>query len=182
VIVDELIRNHGYLCVFIFACIEGEIAVITAGVLSRHGLLSLPLVVFFAFLGTMMTEQCLFFIGRSYGVRILEKFPNWQKKCEKVMKFLREYDTLFIFGSRFAYGIRNITPIVIGMAKITPKKFSSLNVPAAMVWSIIVAGVGYVFADMLESAEGGLKYVKIAALILVYFMASYFIYKKTKST
>ncbi|MDR3156004.1 MAG: DedA family protein [Holosporaceae bacterium] len=178
---EQLIRDHGYLCVFIFACVEGEIAIVTAGILSRHGLMSLPMVVFFAFLGTLMTEQCLFFIGRIYGTRIFEKFPHWQKKCEKVMEFLRMYDTLFIFGSRFAYGIRNITPIVIGMAKITPKKFSSLNVPAAMLWSIIVAGVGYMFADMLESAEGGLKYIKIAALIFVYFVASYLIYKKTKS-
>jgi membrane protein DedA with SNARE-associated domain len=179
---EQLIRDYGYLCVFIFACIEGEIAIITAGALSKQGMMSLPLVILFAFLGTLITEQCLFFIGRKYGIQILENFPKLQKKSQKIMAFLRKYDTIFIFGSRFAYGIRNITPIVIGMAKITPRKFSSLNVPAAMLWSIIVAGVGYIFEDMLELPEGGLKYIKIAALILMYFVASYFIYKKTKSS
>ena len=116
-----------------FACIEGEVALLTAGFLCQKGLMSLKLVILTAFLGTMFTEQCLYFVGRVYGSKLLEKYPKIAKKSEKVLEFLRKYNSAFIFGSRFVYGIRNISPMVIGIAGIPPLKFSTLNIPAAFI-------------------------------------------------
>jgi membrane protein DedA with SNARE-associated domain len=64
------------------------------------------------------------------------------------------------------------------MADISPIKFSSLNVPAAFVWSIAVAGVGYMFAEALESAKGGMEMVHIIALAALCAGLAVFIYKK----
>jgi membrane protein DedA with SNARE-associated domain len=153
--------------VFVFACIEGEIAVLTAGVLCKQGFMSLQLVMLFAFLGTLATEQCLFFVGRIYGTKLLEKYPKLAKKSIRVIEFLRKYDSAFIFGSRFIYGIRNISPIVIGIARITPFKFSTLNIPAALIWSVIIAGSGYVFTDVLEYAQENIKYFQIGVLAIL---------------
>jgi membrane protein DedA with SNARE-associated domain len=163
---EDFIRGYGYYAVFVFACIEGEVAILTAGFLCKQGLMSLQLVVFFAFLGTLLMEQCLFFVGRIYGTRLLLKYPRLAKKSSKVIEILRKYNAVFIFGSRFIYGIRNISPIVIGMARITPFKFSTLNIPAAIIWSIIVAGAGYVFADILEYTKENLKFFQIGLLII----------------
>jgi membrane protein DedA with SNARE-associated domain len=175
---ENFIQSYGYYAVFAFACIEGEIAVLTAGFLCRQGYMSLQLVMLAAFLGTLITEQCLFFVGRTYGVKMLKKYPKLSEKSATVIEFLQKYDAAFIFGSRFVYGIRNISPIIIGMAKITPLKFSSLNVPAALVWSVIVAGAGYLFANILESTKGGLKYIQIGALAFLGFALLYFFYRK----
>jgi membrane protein DedA with SNARE-associated domain len=127
-----------------------------------------------------MTEQGLFFVGRVYGSRLLKKYPQLSSKTEKVMVFLRKYDSAFIFGSRFVYGIRNISPIVIGMAGILPLKFSTLNIPAALIWSVLVAGAGYLFADMLELAKEHMKFVQYAALLVLLIAFGYFIYRKSK--
>jgi membrane protein DedA with SNARE-associated domain len=177
---ESFIKIYGYYAVFIFACIEGEIAVLTAGFLCRQGLMSLQLVMLFAFLGTLITEQCLFFVGRIYGVKILEKYPKLAKKSRKVIKFLKKYDSAFIFGSRFIYGIRNVSPIIIGTAQITPLKFSTLNIPAALIWSVTVAGAGYIFANVLESAKESLEYIQIGALIILCAALIYFFRQKTK--
>jgi membrane protein DedA with SNARE-associated domain len=176
---EHFIELYGYYAVFAFACIEGEVAILTAGFLCKSGLMSLPIVMTVAFAGTLITEQSLFFIGRSHGRKLLKKYPKMQIKTEKIMAFLRKYNEVFIFGSRFIYGIRNISPIVIGMAGIHPLKFSSLNVPAAMLWSIVVAGAGYWFANMLESVSGNMKTVQLAALMVFLTAISIFIYRRS---
>ncbi|MDR0406704.1 MAG: DedA family protein [Holosporales bacterium] len=147
---EEIIRAYGYYAIFGFACIEGEIALLTAGFLAHHQLLSLPYVILVAFVGTLMTEQGIFFIGRFYGQQLLNKFPKLKEKTHIVFRFLHKYDTLFIFTFRFIYGVRNISPLVIGTAGISPRKFSSLNIPAAAIWAMSVAGAGYIFADALQ--------------------------------
>jgi len=177
---ESFIQNYGYCAVFAFACIEGELALLTAGFLCRKGMLSLELVVLFAFLGTLITEQSLFFFGRNYGIKFLDNHPKLAEKSDKVIEFLKKYDAAFIFGSRFVYGIRNISPIIIGVAKISPLKFSALNIPAALIWSVIVAGVGYVFADVLESAKDHLQYVQIGALGFLCVALLYFLHKKVQ--
>jgi membrane protein DedA with SNARE-associated domain len=162
--------------------VEGEMAVFFAGYLCRSGMMRLEFVMLCAFFGTLITEQCLFFVGRIYGVELLKKFPQIAKKSQKVINFLKQYDAAFIFGSRFIYGIRNISPIIIGMAEIPPLKFSSLNVPAAFVWSIVVAGAGYVFADAVEASKGRMQLVEIIALVLLLIALGIFVYKKGTAT
>jgi membrane protein DedA with SNARE-associated domain len=176
---EHFIELYGYYAVFAFACIEGEIAILTAGFLCRSGLMSLPMVIAVAFAGTLITEQSLFFVGRTHGRKLLEKYPKMQTKTQKIMDFLKKYNEIFIFGSRFIYGIRNISPIVIGMAGIHPFKFSSLNVPAAMLWSVVVAGAGYWFADVLESVGENMKIVQIAALMIFLTAVSVFVYRRS---
>jgi membrane protein DedA with SNARE-associated domain len=178
---EQFIQTYGYYAVFTFACIEGEVAVLTAGFLCKQGLMSLHLVMFFAFLGTVITEQCLFFVGRVHGTKLLKKHKTLQQKSRKVIEFLRKYNSAFIFGSRFVYGIRNISPLIIGMAKIPPLRFFSLNIPAAIIWSIVVAGAGYIFADLLESTKEHMKYFQIFALIFLCMALLCFIYSKKKS-
>jgi membrane protein DedA with SNARE-associated domain len=178
---ENFIQVYGYYAVFAFACIEGEIAVLTAGFLCRQGYMSLYGVMLAAFLGTLITEQCLFFVGRTYGGKLLDKYPKLSEKSATVIEFLQKYDSAFIFGSRFVYGIRNISPLIIGMAKITPMKFSSLNVPAALIWSIVVTGAGYLFANVLESAKCDLKFIQIGALVVLGVALLYFFYRKAIS-
>lgn len=66
------------------------------------------------------------------------------------------------------------------MANITPLKFSALNVPAALIWSVLVAGIGYIFADALDLTKNNMKILHIVGLLLLIYALSIFIYKKSK--
>lgn len=177
---ESFIQSYGYYAVFLFACIEGEVAVLTAGFLCRQGLMSLQWVIFVAFLGTMMTEQVLYFVGRIYGMKLIDRYPKLKEKSQRVIEFLRKYDSVFIFGCRFVYGIRNVSPVMIGVANIPPLKYSALNVPAAFVWAVAVAGAGYAFANVVEKAKDNLQYVQYGALALLIGALFYFIFKKNQ--
>lgn len=151
---------------------------LTAGFLCKHELLSLKMVMLTAFVGTLLFEQCMFFVGRIYGVRLLKKYPSLKEKAAKAIEFLHKYDSAFIFSFRFIYGIRNISPIIIGLSGIKPLKFSFLNIPAAFIWAVSVAGIGYEFADFLESAKHNMYYIHVSAFVIFILLLSSFIYHK----
>ena len=175
---EDFIINYGYYAVFLFACIEGEVALLTAGFLCTRGLLSIKMVILVAFLGTMLFEQCMFFVGRVYGYRLLNNKPALRAKIQKVMDFLHKYDTAFIFSFRFVYGIRNISPIIIGAARIPPLKFSLLNIPAALIWSVTVGGAGYLFANVLDAVMLKVEYLQYVALLVLLIAFACFRYRR----
>lgn len=177
---QDFISNYGYYAVFIFACIEGEVALLTAGFLCHHGMMSLHWVILTSFLGTLITEQSLFFFGHFYGDDLLKKFPRIAQKSERILDFLRKYDSAFIFGSRFVYGIRNFSPIVIGIAKIPPIKFILLNIPAALIWAVVVACTGYACSNFVELAKEHMMYVEIGALVVLTIAFVYYLCKRNR--
>lgn len=176
---EQLIINYGYFAVAIFSCIEGEVAVVSAGILASQGLLDIKFVCLSAFIGTWATEQSLFFIGRYYGNRIIKRFPRLKEKFNKVLKFVRKYDSIYIFSFRFIYGIRNISPLVIGTALVKPIKYCILNFLAAATWALIVPCLGYFFAETIKSKIDNIShyYAIIGAFILFITIAPYTIYK-----
>jgi membrane protein DedA with SNARE-associated domain len=147
---EQFIHTYGYLAVFLGSCIEGESVVLTAGFLAAQGKLSLSKIILIAFAGTLLADQLLFFFGRAYGERFLQRFPRWRPKADHVFALLHKYNTSFIMTFRFIYGIRIISPVIIGASGVSVARFAALNVIAAAVWAVLSCGVGYLFGEALR--------------------------------
>ena len=139
----EFIEKYGYLAVFLGSLIEGESVILTAGVLAQKGYLSLWGVMLVAFMGTLLADQLLFHLGRAHGNRLLARWPSLEAKASRALSLLGRYNTLYILSFRFIYGIRVISPVIIGMSGVTFKRFSILNVIAAFIWSVLSCLAGY---------------------------------------
>lgn len=176
---EQIITEYGYYAIALFACIEGEVAIITAGILACQGLLSLHLVMFAAFLGTWITEQVLFFVGRFYGPNIIKKFPKINHKAQTIFELIRKYDTLYIFSFRFIYGIRNISPLIIGTAKVSPPKYCLINFLAAALWSIIIPSIGFLFSRFAKNniQDVHTYFVVMGIFLLLIAILPYIIYR-----
>ncbi len=133
---EYLLSTYGYAALFIGTFLEGETILIIAGMLAHTGLLSLPMCILFAFLGTMFGDQLYFYIGRYKGKSLLAKRPLWKERAERVSVHLRRHETLVILLFRFFYGLRNVTPFVIGVSDISPVKYGVLNFFGALVWAL----------------------------------------------
>jgi membrane protein DedA with SNARE-associated domain len=170
---EEFIRNYGYIAVFLFSCIEGEMAVLFSGAMAYLGYMDVKYVILCAFLGTLLADQLCFHIGHYYGRSFLKKFPSLELKAQKVFYYLHKYKALFIFTFRFIYGIRIASPLIIGAGGIPIRYFTLLNVPAAAIWAIISVGLGYIFADAINSLVSNLhvyqKNLAIGALAIIGF-------------
>lgn len=147
---EEFIYKYGYWAVFFGSCIEGESVILTAGYFCAKGILSLPKIILLSFMGTLLADQGLYFFGRNFGMSYLKKRPHIQQKTQKIFDLLHRYDNTFIMSFRFIYGIRNITPIIIGASGFPVRRFVLLNLIAAALWAVIVCTAGYVFGEALQ--------------------------------
>ena len=140
---EELIATYGYLAILVVTFIEGETIVILAGVAAHLGLLELPWVIAAAVAGSFSGDQLWYYVGRHWGPKIIAKRLSWQEGAQKVYKHLHRHQYWLILTFRFYYGLRNVTPFVVGSAHIPRLRFFSLNLTGAIVWAIIFAYVGY---------------------------------------
>jgi len=154
---QQLVIDYGYLALFIGTYLEGETILVIAGFLAHGGYLQLEWVMLTAFLGTFAGDQTFFYLGRWKGIAFLEKRPLWHSKTDKVFDLLHKHQILVILGFRFLYGVRNVTPFVIGASKIHPLKFFLLNFLGAGIWAIAVGYLGYTFGQFAESIMGQVK-------------------------
>lgn len=164
---QQLVTDYGYISVLIGTFLEGETILIIAGYLSHRGYLDLPLVILAAFIGTLLGDQLYFYIGRIKGKAFLEKRPHWQPKINRVQNLLDKHQTLLILGFRFIYGIRTVTPFILGMSKVSPLKYLLLNTCGALLWAIAFGLAGYYFGLTLELLIGKIKKYEMLIIIVM---------------
>lgn len=146
----NFIAQWGYVAVFLGAMVEGESVILTASYLAYKGILSFPIVMGVAFVGTFCADQALFFLGRHYGTRLLHHWPHLEHRMERPFALLRKWGTWYIMTFRFIYGVRIISSVVIGMSGIPPRRFLGLNFISGVVWAVISCGAGYLIGDGIE--------------------------------
>lgn len=165
--ITHLLIEYKYWIVIIGALIEGEVILLLASGAAYHGYLNIYGVVGIAFLGVLFHDHALFFLGRAYGNRLLEKNQTIHRKAQRVLELCRKYENFFILGFRFIYGIRTITPMIIGMNRIPIVKYSVLTITAGIIWSVVIGVGGYYSAAAIDVViENFAKYQKILAGIL----------------
>ncbi len=147
---EELIVQYGYLALFIGTFLEGETILIIAGYLAQNGVLDLPLVILAALFGSFGGDQMFFFIGHFKGMSFLDKRPGLRENAAKAFDLLHRHQIAIILGFRFLYGIRNVTPFVIGSSGYKPLRFFILNFLGALVWAITFACFGYNLGTLAE--------------------------------
>ena len=167
---EELLNTYGYWAILAGCFFEGETILVIGAFAAYQGYLHLPWVILAAYGGTFLADQLYFYLGRLYGQKILKKRPYWQNQVGKVQRLLKQFQTALILLFRFLYGLRTVTPFVIGMSAISPRKFLLLNALGAMIWAVVIGSGGYAFGSVLEGLLGNVK--KFERIILVLMAAT----------
>ncbi len=180
----EFIKEWGYWAVFLGAIVEGESVILTASALAALDYMNIYKVATIAFFTTLIVDQLTYFVGRYYGPAFFKKFPKMRQKADKAFQLLRRYDTWFILTFRFVYGVRTISPIVIGSAGIPPSRYIPLNFIAAVIWTVVSCYAGYSMGNtiehLMENVELVKTYVMWGTIILAALVIAYFVFRKRK--
>jgi membrane protein DedA with SNARE-associated domain len=72
-----------------------------------------------------------------------------------------------MLGFRFLYGLRSVTPFVIGMSRIPTPRFFLLNVLGAALWAMAIGVLGYLFGHALEAVLGDIHRYELLVLATV---------------
>lgn len=162
--IADFVKEWGYLAVLLGSVFEGEVILITASASAAFGYLSIYKIFFIAFATTVITDQILFFVGYKLGTDwAVKRFPKVENARNKVFSMLHKMDIFFIFAFRFIYGIRTVSPLIIGSAKIKPVRFIIFNFLSGLCWAFVCCFLGYTIADVVMDG----KFDSVPAIIAI---------------
>ncbi len=164
---ESFVATYGYPALLTGALLEGETIVIIAGIMAHSGYLQLPWVIGVAFCGAFCADQFWFQVGKRKGKRFFEKRPQWKPRIGKVRRFLVGYQVVAVLSYRFIYGMRTITPIVIGASDFSTRRFVFLNFCSTLLWAAAVASAGYFFGNVIEAVLRDFQRYELAIMLVV---------------
>jgi len=165
---QSLIQDYGYWTVLLGTFLEGETILLLGGVAAQMGALDVSLVMLSAFVGSTSGDQLYYFIGRWKGQALLDRFPRWKQPASKVGEHIKRHQNLIILTFRFFYGLRNVSPFVLGIYRISIPKFVSLNIIGAAIWSFTFTMIGFLLGEAHERILGkGYSLILFGILLLV---------------
>ena len=162
-----LLNQYGYYGILIWTFLEGETIVIIAGLMSPKTGMDLQLIALCAFTGALLSDQLMFLLGKFKGEKLLHRFPKLAQRMEKATTLFKKYDTLLILSFRFIYGVRNITPIMLGISGVSHVKFLLLNIIGAGTWASLFTAGGYFLGNAFIHFMGHVGKSIIYFLLLV---------------
>jgi membrane protein DedA with SNARE-associated domain len=183
----DLFARYGYAVVFVGVLLEntgvpvpGETMLLAGAALAQFGRLSLPWVIVAAIAGAILGDNIGFAIGRRGGRRLAERHgPKVGLTHARLLQFDRFFDKYgapTVFVARFVTGLRVFCAVLAGASGLGWRTFLFYNAAGAIVWSTVIATVGYSLAyswDTLErwiGRSGGFALALVAIVAVVAYL------------
>jgi membrane protein DedA with SNARE-associated domain len=141
------LQEYGYVILFLWSIIEGEMGLIMAGIMTHTGDMNYFMSIFVAGLGGFTGDQIYFYVGRFNKGFIHRKLHKQRRKFAIAHLLLKKYGWPIIFMQRYMYGLRTVIPMSIGITKYSAKKFAFINLISAWVWATITITPAYLYGQ-----------------------------------
>jgi membrane protein DedA with SNARE-associated domain len=164
---ELLLQKFGYLAVFIGCFLEGETILVMAGFFAERGYLQIALVILTAFAGAYVGHIFWFWLGRTQGVKLLDRFPKMQKHFGKGIRMFERYGAPAIFITQWLYGLRVTCAVIIGISRISTLKFLIYEAVTCAVWAAVIGFLGYYFGRAIESMLGRAEHIERWGLLVL---------------
>ncbi len=145
----HLVNTYGYWFMVLGAFLETDTLLIAGGFAANQHLLNVGYLIIIAIGFSMLHDCILFYIGRGIGIKLLNKYPGLEQKMHKASEYIDRYGLWVILILRFAYGLRTLIPIALGMSKISDKKFLFYDFIGGILWSIFFIFGGALFGKAM---------------------------------
>jgi len=168
---EALLHKFGYLAVFVGTFLEGETILVMAGFFAERGYLEFFLVVLAAFSGAYVGHVFWFWLGRTQGVKLLDRFPKMRKHFGKGIRMFERYGAPAIFITQWLYGLRVTCAVIIGISRISTIKFLVYEAFTCAVWAFAITAGGYYFGRAVERVLGRAAHIEKWGLLLLVVIA-----------
>lgn len=168
-------QTSGYWGLFSLSLIESagipvpsEIVLPFSGFLVASGQFSLWLVAIVATLGNYSGSVILFWIGRSGGRWILDRYGKYvfihASDIEKGETWFKRHGAKAVFWGRLLPVVRTFISLPAGVSRMSFKKFSAYTLLGALPWNFALAYVGYKAGEHWEFLH---RYFHIVDIVII---------------
>jgi len=163
-LIERSMARYGYPVVFFGVMLEnaglpipGETILLVAGYFSTgHNPdvnLNIFVVMIVACIGAVLGDNAGFAIGHHYGRGILLRFGRFvfltPQRLEHLENYFKSHGNKTVFVARFITGLRVFAAVLAGASGMRWRIFLIYNVAGAIVWSLVITTLGYLFGESL---------------------------------
>jgi len=164
---EFLLHRFGYLAVFVGTFLEGETILVMAGFFAERGYLQIIGVVLVAAAGAYSGHVFWFWLGRTQGVRLLDRFPKMRRHFGRGIRIFERYGAPAIFITQWLYGLRVTCAVIIGISRVSVVKFLLLEAVTCLTWALAIGALGYYFGRAVESLLGRAAHIERWGLLVL---------------
>lgn len=159
---EQIIAHLGYVGIALILILGGlglpipeEAPIILAAVLSRNGKMIAVLAFATCLAGVLIGDFVVYFLGYFHGEKVLS-LPVTRRLLTRAREaqikgyFHRHGFKILVLG-RFAVGFRTAAYLTAGILKLPPLKLFLTDLVAALLSTSLMFGLGYVFANQIQS-------------------------------
>jgi membrane protein DedA with SNARE-associated domain len=166
---EALIGKLGYLGIALILILGGlglpvpeEAPIILAAVLSKNERMWWPLALGSCFVGVLVGDFVVYFLGYFYGETVMSlpptrKFLTRAREAQIKGYFHRHGFKILILG-RFAVGFRTAAYLTAGILRLPVLKMFLTDLLAASLSTLLMFGLGYAFAHQIEASFDQVKH------------------------
>jgi membrane-associated protein len=153
--------------------VPGEVGLVVAGAAAAQNDTALSGVVAAATIGAVAGDSVGYGLGRRFGTDIAEhsRLSRWLRPgLERARRHFDRRGAVSVGIARFVGALRAVVPVVAGSAQMPYRRFIAWALPAAAMWSALMATIGYVWGDDIAGVidHAGLA---VSAVVLVVIVA-----------
>src|SRR5437762_6031698 len=160
-LIEHYMLVYGYWAVFFGVMLEnagvpvpGETILLIAGYFAATGEFNIALVMLIAATGAIVGDNIGFAIGHHYGRGFLLRMGRFffltPKRFEHMENYFERHGNKTILVARFITGLRVFAALLAGASRKMPwRVFFFYNVAGAMLWSVVITTLGYLFGQSL---------------------------------
>lgn len=182
-IILDILKEYGYLIVFLGAIIGGEVFILASAFLASLGYFNIFGVIAVSTAGIIISDSVWYFIGlKSHRLVTGFRQNNFLfKKFKSGLfdKYFHSHYGKFLILSKFIYGTRTATLLASGYKKVAYKRFLMFNLIGIGIWIVIIIALGYVMGfswHYLKQYNFYFRYFVLFGILLLFIIR--FIFNK----
>ena len=184
----QFLTTYGYVVIFVWVLLDqaglplpAVPLLLAAGALVRLGELSALTIFAITLAAALPVDLFWYQLGKKRGGKVLNLLcaislePDYcVRNTESTFDRLGPYSLLI---AKFVPGLQTLAPPMSGLAGMSMTRFLALDTIGTLSWTAVFLGIGYLFADQLESvamilADFGLLTAGAAAIIVAFYFST----------
>lgn len=185
--IAAILASYGYWAILVVVALEsagvplpGETMLVGAAIYARlTGALSIEYIVFAAAAGAIIGDNVGYWIGREFGVRLLERHGRivglGPEKLRLGQYLFYKWGGAIVFFGRFISLLRILAALLAGANKLAPARFFFFNATGGILWAIVFGYGAYYLTAGFEKIEGPLAAAAaVGALVVLVLLWRYY--------
>lgn len=145
----------------------GDSLIFSFGILAAVGKMSFPGTIIVTAVASFLGYELAYFLGKKYGTKFFEKNNAGlisTKSMERAEKYFTRFGVMTLIFARFIPVLRSVAGPMAGIGKMRRRTFMIYNAVGAIIWPIVVAGIGYFFGQYVPNPD---KYIMPIIIIVI---------------